>query len=83
MMQSGNNQQAESAGSAERNRLRQISLQSISNITNSQVNEIEQRLKQETEQKNEILNSASSNRNSMSPEANSGKSKGFNQVKKE
>lgn len=39
-------------------------------MTNSQMNEIEQKLKMERESKLEIINSAKNNRNSVSPEIN-------------
>ena len=59
--------------SSERGKLKQISMSSISNITNSQVSEIEQKLKLERDSKMEIMNTVISNRNSTSPEGQGAK----------
>jgi hypothetical protein len=50
-------------------------MNNISTITNSQVTEIEQKLRLERDLKQEILNNASSNRNSNSPDAHPSKNR--------
>lgn len=47
---------------------------SIQNITNNQMSEIEQKLKMERDMKMDIINSASSQRNSISPDAHKNRS---------